>query len=99
MLAASYRRGHGVAKDDAAAMHWYRRAAEQGHIAAQYFLGLMLGRTAPQDRVASYMWLALAAAQGDADAAKRRDALAVQMTTAQLDEGKRRASEWMPAKR
>jgi TPR repeat protein len=34
-----YFNGNGVIQDSAEAMEWHRLAAEQGHAAAQYFLG------------------------------------------------------------
>ena len=38
-LGESYRRGLGVAADDEQAIVWYRKAAEQGHLVAQWALG------------------------------------------------------------
>ena len=32
--------GKGVQQDDAQAVHWWRKAAEQGHVNAQYGLGV-----------------------------------------------------------
>jgi hypothetical protein len=40
----------------------------------------------------------LAAAQGDKDAAKARDALASKMTPAQIADAQRLAREWKPTK-
>jgi TPR repeat protein len=37
-LGERYRRGQGVAQDDAEAAKWYQKAAEQGHAEAQYIL-------------------------------------------------------------
>jgi TPR repeat protein len=31
--------GHGVAKDDVQAEHWFRKAAERGHAKAQFMMG------------------------------------------------------------
>ena len=42
------------------------------------------------------MWFNLAAAQGDADAAKNRDSLATRMTLDQIAEAQRMAREWRP---
>ncbi len=36
-----YAKGQGVARDDAEAVKWYRRAADQDYAAAQYNLALM----------------------------------------------------------
>ena len=40
-LGSMYEHGHGVPRDAAAAMQWYRKAAEQGHAKAQYSLGCL----------------------------------------------------------
>ena len=62
--------GRGVPEDDAEAVRWYRRAAEQGHAGAQYFLGLMYdyGLGVPLDDAEAVIWYRLAAEQGDASA-------------------------------
>ena len=38
-LGAMYAKGEGVPKDNAEAVKWFRKAAEQGHTDAQYILG------------------------------------------------------------
>jgi uncharacterized membrane protein YhaH (DUF805 family) len=40
-LGVAYSQGQGVPQDDVEAEKWFRQAAEQGHAAAQYILGLM----------------------------------------------------------
>ena len=59
-----YDRGWGVTQDYAEAVTWYRKAANQGHAAAQNNLGLLYedGRGVPQDYVQAHMWFNLAAA-------------------------------------
>ena len=76
----------------------YRRAADQGDARAQYNLGemYMLGRGVPQDYTQAYLWVALAAAQGDEKAAWIRDYLESEMTPAQIAEAQRLAREWKP---
>ena len=58
------------AKDDAVAERWYRKAAEQGHAAAQNNLGLIYGkgRGVPQDDAEAVKWFRKAAEQGYAPA-------------------------------
>ena len=65
-----YDTGEGVPQDDAEAVIWYRRAAEQGHAGAQYSLGRMydIGRGAPEDDAEAVRWFRLAAEQGHAGA-------------------------------
>jgi TPR repeat protein len=44
-LGSLYLGGYGVARDEAAAMAWFRKAAEQGHAGGQFSLGsLYYGR-------------------------------------------------------
>ncbi len=91
-------RAEAVPHDDAEAVRWYRRAAEQGHAGVQFNLGLMYrkGRGVRQDYVQAHMWVNLAAAQGDEKARKARDKLAEQLTPAQIAEARRLAREWKP---
>ena len=65
-----YERGQGVSKDDAQAVAWYRKAAEQGNAGAQNNLGLMYkrGRGVAKDDVQAVAWSRKAAEQGDAAA-------------------------------
>ena len=69
-LGVMYYKGLGVPQDDAEAMRWFRRAAEQGHADAQYFLGVMyyLGQGVPQDYAEAVRWFRRAAEQGHAAA-------------------------------
>ena len=65
-----YASGRGVPQDDAEAVKWYRKAAEQGHADAQNNLGVMYasGRGVPEDAVEAVKWYRKAAGQGNADA-------------------------------
>jgi TPR repeat protein len=99
--------GKGVPKNYSKAAKWLRKAADQGHPTAQYELGLMYtkGAGVPQDYVRAHMWCNLAASQyptsetdNRLDAARLRDALALQMTPAQITEAQRLAQEWEPKK-
>jgi uncharacterized protein len=44
-LAIAYFNGEGIPQDDAQAMLWFRKAAEQGDAAAQFNLGAIYERT------------------------------------------------------
>ena len=70
-LGGMYSKGLGVKKDYAAAIEWYRKAAEQGHATAAYLLGLTcangLGGIV-RDDVAAVQWFQKAAEQGYASA-------------------------------
>ena len=97
-----YVEGRGVPQDDAEAVRWHRRAAEQGYAVAQYNLGVMYakGQGVGEDKVEAHMWLNLAAAQPSGEThdafAKGRDDVAGHMTPEQVTEAKRRAREWTP---
>ncbi len=84
--------------DYATALKEWRPLAEQGIAKAQSSLGLMYeyGEGVPQDDVQAYMWLSLAAAQGNELARKARDIVAKKMTPAELAEAQRLAREWTP---
>ena len=57
-------RGLGVSQDMAEAVTWYRKAADQGHAGAQYYLGIAYhkGQGVPADQIEAYKWLSLAIA-------------------------------------
>ncbi len=59
-----------IAADDAEAVKWYRKAAEQGDAYAQYNLGFMYdnGEGVPRDYAEAARWYRKAANQGEADA-------------------------------
>ena len=62
--------GKGVQQNDAEAVKWYRRAADQGHAEAQYNLGVMYddGQGVQQDYAEAVKWYRRAAEQGHAKA-------------------------------
>ncbi len=64
--------GRGVEKDDAEAVKWYRKAADQGYALAQYNLGVMYanGRGVVKDDAEAVKWYRKAAEQGNEDAEK-----------------------------
>jgi TPR repeat protein len=66
-LGALYANGLGVSPSLTTAFNWYRRAAEQGHVAAATNVGAMLamGQGVTQDRREGAAWLERAAAGGD----------------------------------
>jgi hypothetical protein len=68
-----------------------RPLAEKGNAKAQKNLGLAykLGRGAPQNDIRAYIWLSLAAQQGDENAKKARIELEDKMSPAQIDWAKK----------
>ena len=65
-----YSRNGGVPRNDAMAATWYRKAAEQGQVVAQYNLGVMYGagRGVHQDDAKAVTWYRKAAERGLPDA-------------------------------
>ena len=70
----------------AMAAHWFQRAAEYGLRDSQYNLAVLYARGLgmPQDLVQSYLWFSAAGAQGDSDAAKKRDDVAAKLAPKDL---------------
>ena len=52
------------------------------------------GDGVPKDLIVAYMWRILAAAQGDENSKKAREALEGMMTPAQIAEGQRLSRKW-----
>ena len=80
------------------AVKWYRKAAEQGYVMAQYNLGVMyaLGQGVPPDYVEAYAWSLLAEENMPGDeavAARVRAATAHFTSPADLARGRERADE------
>lgn len=69
-LGQLYVSGHGVTKDYAEALKWFRKAEKKGLASAQDNLASMyfFGRGVPQDKAEAVQWWRKAATQGDAPA-------------------------------
>jgi TPR repeat protein len=69
-LGHMYEKGKGVEKDAVQAVHWFRKAAEQGGAQAQYNLGVMYlnGEGVKKDAVQAVRWFRKAVEHGDANA-------------------------------
>lgn len=68
-LGRLYETGQGVKTDPVAARHWYEEAANQGHAAAAFNIGMMEARLGmPQSYVRASEWFGRAAKEGYADA-------------------------------
>ncbi|MGP8233258.1 MAG: hypothetical protein ACLQL2_11450 [Methylovirgula sp.] len=84
--------------DYATAAHWFKRAAEFGVRDSQYNYAVLLARGlgVQQDFVASYVWFAIAAAQGDQDSATKRDDVGARLSPDQLATAKAVAASFRP---
>jgi uncharacterized protein len=98
-LGTLYLRGEGAPQSGQMALFWFSRAAGQEDALAFAKLGMMYsqGRGVLQDFIQAHMWYNLSAAHGEGRSAEARDALAKQMTPAQIAEAQRLAREWRPS--
>jgi localization factor PodJL len=72
--------------------------AQAGDPRSQKLVGFMYrdGQGVPQDFVQAHVWLNLAAASGDSEAAAARDELTQRMDRGQIAEAQRLAASWQP---
>lgn len=91
-LASMYLEGRGVGRDTAQAFQLFAKAAARGYAVAQNNLALMYanGEAVKRDYVKAYAWLDIAAAEVP-KAAEVRDAIAREMTPAQLAQARQLA--------
>jgi hypothetical protein len=90
-----FENGNGIDKDLSRAAYWYKKAAEQGQERAFNQLGRMYmnGQGVVQDYIKSHMWFNLCASKGSDVGIKNRDMLAKYLTSQQLTEAQKLASE------
>jgi TPR repeat protein len=90
-----YNSGEGAPHDDEKAVQWYKKAAEQGHVVAQYNLALMYknGEGVLQDYIIAYAWFTLSAFQGGELPRKNIDIILERMTPSQIEEGQKHSKE------
>ncbi|MOA26485.1 Localization factor PodJL [compost metagenome] len=90
-----YHLGQGLTQDYKQAAAWYRRAAEQGHAEAQYYLGLIYakGQGMQEDYKEAYAWVSVSIANGK-DGVKMRDAIAEVLTADQLEQAQQTAAQY-----
>lgn len=77
-LAAMYASGRGTVKDLDKAVHWGRKAADQGNIEAQFSLGSTLLQSGAENRDEALAFLEKAAARGSSRAARLISAIYAQ---------------------
>jgi localization factor PodJL len=88
--------GIGGKPDFAAAAQWFQKAAGYGIPDSQYNLAVLYARglTGSKNLAESYKWFALAAAQGDKEAAHKRDEVAAELDAKQLAAAKQAVKAW-----
>jgi localization factor PodJL len=81
-----------------AAAQWFRRGAELGVRDSQFNLAILYARGlgVEQSLVHSYAWFDAAAAQGDADAGKKRDEVASRLGNVELATARAMAAAYKP---
>jgi TPR repeat protein len=74
--------GEGILQDYKEAAKYYHLAADQGHAAAQFYLGGLYfeGEGVPQNYAQAHMWLNIASVNGADDGQKWRDETAKKMS-------------------
>lgn len=89
-LAVMLAEGGAGKPDYAAAAVWFRKAADLGVRDSQYNLAILYARGLGVETslVQSYLWFSAAAAQGDVDAAKKRDEVAARLGARDLETAK-----------
>ncbi len=90
-----------VPKDESEARWYWTLAAEQGFPPAQAALGTVLltgSQDIAVDKVQAYVWLSLASAQGDEEAAQRLRTLTKQLSSAQMAKARQALTQWKPAR-
>jgi putative methionine-R-sulfoxide reductase with GAF domain len=96
-LATRYATGTGMLQDYSAALHWFLKAAEQGHVGAQDTLGAYywLGHGAPKDVTKAYFWSLLARASGKEASKVRVPFMTSQLTRAQAQAIQKAANDFL----
>jgi TPR repeat protein len=86
-----YYTGDGVELDNKEAAKWFRKAARQGDVDAQFLLARMYfeGEGVQQDFVKAYSWFHLSAANGNTIAADHRNRIGKIITKEQRAEGQK----------
>jgi len=84
--------------DYASAADWFRKAAEFGVRDSQFNLAVLYARGigVEQNLAQAYMWFSVAAAQGDPEAAKKRDEVAARLDARDLATAKSMAETFKP---
>ena len=88
--------GRGTLQDYQEAMNWCQLAADHGYSQAMLLLGIYFekGRGTRSDRVQAYRWYNLAAANGLEEGVRKRNRLALLMTTKQLAQAQLESRNW-----
>ncbi len=88
--------GRDQSADYATAVTWFTAASERGLTDSQYNLGVLheSGLGLPRDFKQAYYWLALAARNGDKEAARRRDQVRMKLEEADVTATDKTVAAW-----
>ena len=96
-LGFMYEGSDSVPEDYTEAAKWYRKAAEQGHVTAQWMLGGIYypgeDEGVPDNDVEAYAWFSVAATNGQEDLMGWLPEVKAKLTPEQLTEGQKRVEE------
>ena len=90
-----YDNGKGVPENDAEAVEWYRKSANQGFRSAQFSLGRRYWSDdgVPENSIRAYVWWSMAKTQGHTAATENLEILKPQMTKQQISDGQALAAK------
>ncbi len=85
--------------DYATAAHWFEEAAKHGLADSQFNLAVLYenGLGVTRDMKQAFMWLSLAARDGDNEAVRRRDILRGKLTAEETAVAEQMVRDWKPA--
>jgi localization factor PodJL len=88
--------GRDQSADYTAALQWFTAAAERGLADSQYNLGVLYesGLGIERDLKQAYLWLSLAARNGDKEAARRRDQVRMKLEEAEVAAADEAVNAW-----
>ena len=92
-----YIEGEVFPKDYIQALHWFGKAAEQGHAQAQTNIGAFYehGYGVDRDYKEAYFWTLLATASGDQLALENSEIIAALLTAEERELVEEKATKWM----
>ncbi|WP_422038101.1 peptidoglycan-binding protein [Rhizobium sp. PP-CC-3G-465] len=98
-LAVMLASGSGANPDFTLASMWFAKAADLGLRDSQFNLAILYarGNGVAKDLSESYKWFSVAAADGDTDAAQKRDQVEKELSPDQLTAAKAKVAAWKPA--
>jgi uncharacterized protein len=87
-----------IPKDQTAALEWFKKAANQGDVDAQYNLAVMYvnGMGTDKNDLQAYFWTTVSSAKGNKNAQDLNDLIAPRLTPEQKTQANIAAQAWVP---